>query len=137
MTDESVSVMLRRLERSNSRKTITSLSNRVRAVIDSDDRYSLVPFTNLLDGLISSFYDVSFLKVLELGFVSQRVAPFTDDEGTTRVSFGLTYIQNHLDHDADLDSRTLKYLSESIEKLHLTQIVSDICVNNLQWSASI
>lgn len=100
--------------------------------LEEDEKYT--------ERLLRTFFTSSLVRIVGSGFqdisrsdfYSTRVRAYFDDDFSTRIAIGISYLQDSSQYIEDLDERVLKAISEEIASRNLDFLINDISVNELQ-----
>lgn len=124
--------LLEDLKNAESVEDKAELTNELGLALEEDEKYS--------ERLLQSFFTYTlgkevgggFQEIVKGEFFSTRVKAYLDDDYTTKIAVGISYLQNHNHYIDNLDVQVLKTLTKELRKRNLELLVNDISVNELQ-----
>lgn len=125
--------LLEELKNVESAEEKTELTNELGLVLEEDEKYS--------ERLLQSFFTYTlgkevgggFQEIVKGEFFSTRVKAYLDEDYTTKIAIGISYLQNSNNYVEDLDVQVLKTIYKELRKRNLELLVNDISVNDLQF----
>lgn len=108
------------------------ISEQIGRSIEEDEKHTERLMHSFFTSSLARVVGNGFQEIVRSDFFSTRVRAYFDEDFSTKIAIGISYLQSHNEFIPDLDSQVLDAVVNEISRRNLNILVNDISVNALQ-----
>lgn len=125
--------LLENLRNVDSFEQKSEITSEISLALEEDEKYSERLLQSFFFHTLGREVGEGFQEIVKGDFFSTRVRAYLDEDYSTRIAVGISYLQNSNKYIEDLDAKVLVVLQKELRKQNLDLLVNDISVNELQY----